>query len=375
MSPARKEQIGDFIIYLAVFIQPVLVLLQHVLIDAFRMDPDATTNFRVVLTAVPMLGAIALGFNRNPLRFVLVYSISIFVLLLTVLFFPANEKYVRYEGLRFLLPLIIPTVICFTVVNSKEMIRKALNIMAWASTVLVVFYAWSFFTGRFSIDSYNMSFSYGCLLPMIVLYSQRRLIPTIMSLFLFLVVVAIGSRGGAFIFVAYIIADAVLRRRKERWLVLAAGVIFIILLPSFMAFLEEIGIGSRTLSLLNSGDIVSDSGRNDIFLICINALSRNPVFGVGLYGDRVLLEGAYCHNFILEIGLDFGVILGLIILCFLLWRFIRVFWLSKGENRNLLLIISFGCFLPFMFSGSYLINNNIALWIGILLLLNRKEIQ
>lgn len=375
MSPARKEQIGDFVIYLAVFIQPVLVLLQHVLIDAFRMDPDATTNFRVVLTAIPMLAAIALGFNRKPMRFILVYSITIFVLLLTILFFPANEKYVRYEGVRFLLPLIIPTVICFTVVNSKEMIRKALSIMAWASTILVVFYAWSFFTGRFSIDSYNMSFSYGCLLPMIVLYSQRRMISTIMSLFLFLVVVAIGSRGGAFIFVAFIIADAVLSRRKERWIVFAVGVVFIILLPSFMTFLEGIGIGSRTLSLLNSGDIVYDSGRNDIFLICINALSRNPVFGVGLYGDRVLLEGAYCHNFILEIGLDFGVILGLIILCYLLWRFIHVFWHTKGENRNLLLIISFGCFLPFMVSGSYLINNNIALWIGILLLLSRKEIQ
>ena len=373
MSPDRKEQIGDFVICIAVFIQPVLVLLQHVLIDVFRMDSDATTNYRVVLTAIPMLSAIALGFYRRTLRFVVVYFIAAIVLLLTVLFFPKNEKYIRYEGLRFLLPLIIPTVVCFTVVNSKKMVRKALDIMAWVSSLLVVFYAWSFFTGRFSIDSYNMSFSYGCLLPMIVLYSQRRLIPTILSIFLFFVVVAIGSRGGAIIFVAYVIIDAVLNWRKGRWYVLISGGILVLLIPSFLAILGRFDIGSRTLRLLNSGDITYDAGREEIYSTCTRALADNPLFGVGLFGDRVLLDGAYCHNFFLEIGLDFGLILGGMVLLFLIWCFIRSFRRSKGEDKDLLLIITFGCFLPFMVSGSYLISNNVALWMGLLLLLNRRK--
>lgn len=370
MDISKRKRIGDFIICLAVFIQPVLILMQHVMIDVFRMDPDATTNYRVLFTAIPMLLAIGIGLSRNTIRFVIVYAIAIMALIYTIAFFPDNERYVRYEGLRFLLPLIIPSAVCISTVEDVDVLRKSLYIMAWSGAVLAFYYMLSYFEGAFYIDSYDMSFSYGCLLPMIVLYSKKKMLPFLASLFLFLSVMAIGSRGSAAVFIAYIIVDFFVSKRKGRWVVLVLGVLFVAVLPVFVDFLSSVGLQSRTLTMLNEGEISSDSGREVIYRVCLNAIRDHLLFGVGLFGDRVLLEGSYCHNFFIEVLLDFGVLLGLAIILVLIWLFLNSLRVTKVKNRDLLMIFTFGSFLPYMVSGSYLVSNNVALWIGLMLFLS-----
>lgn len=369
-------QKGDFVICLAVLIQPVLVLLQHVLIDVFGMESEATTTYRVVLTAIPMLAAISVGFYRSTVRFLFVYAITILILMLTISFFPLNEQYVRREGMRFLLPLIIPSALCLVTVRSMDVLKRSLIIMAWSGALMVLFYIISFFAGVFIIDSYNMSFSYGCLLPMVVLYSKRTIPSTIMSFVLFIAVLAIGSRGGAIIFVGYVLIDALLNKRKGRWMILLLGLIFVASIPVLMSFFDSIGISSRTMTLLNSGNITYDSGRDYIYQTCIEVLLDHPFFGAGLFGDRVILGGVYCHNFVLEICLDFGLFFGVFIILALVLLFIRSFLISKGEGRSLLLVLTCACFLPYMVSGSYLVANNIAIWLGyVLLILNGIEVR
>lgn len=370
----NKTKKGDYVICLAVFIQSVLILLQQILIDVFGMDPDATTTYRVALTAIPMVAAIIVGFYRKTARFVFVYVMTILILLLTVSIFPKNEQYVRYEAIRFLLPLVVPSTLCLITVKSLEILETSLIIIAWTSAVLVLFYIISYFAGRFFIDSYNMSFSYGCLLPMIVLFSRRKPISTIFSFVMFLAVLAIGSRGGAIIFVAYVLLDVMMNKRKGRWIILIIGLVFVASIPILMSFFDSIGISSRTIGMLNSGDISNDTGRNSIYQICIEALLNNPFFGVGMYGDRVIIGGVYCHNFFLEVFLDFGLLLGIFIVLILLHIFIRAFSISSGKSRTLLLILTFACFFPYMASGSYLISNSIAIWLGyILLIINGIE--
>lgn len=370
MEASRGKRIGDYMICLAVFIQPVLVLMQHIMIDVFRMDPDMTTNYRVLLTAIPMLMGIGIGFSRKAMRFAIVYCVAIVAMLYTIAFFPDNEKYVRYEGLRFLLPLIIPSAVCLTTVTDICVLRKSLYIMAWAGAVLVVYYMLSYFAGVFYIDAYNMSFSYGCLLPMIVLYSQKKWLPTLVSFFMFLTVVAIGSRGSAGIYVAFLIVDFFVSRRKNQWIVLALAVLLFAMLPMFADFLSGVGLRSRTLGMLNAGNISYDSGREQIYTTCLDTIWNHPLFGVGLFGDRVLLEGAYCHNFFIEVLMDFGVLFGLAIFVVLICLFLRSLRATKTGNRDLLLVFTFGSLLPHMVSGSYLISNNVALWIGLVVILS-----
>lgn len=370
MDISKRKRIGDFIICLAVFIQPVLILMQHVMIDVFRMDPDATTNYRVLFTAIPMLMAIGIGLSREVKRFAIVYGIAIIAMISTIAFFPDNERYVRYEGLRFLLPLIIPSAVCLSTVKDIDVLRRSIYIISWSGAVFAMYYMFSYFAGAFYIDSYNMSFSYGCLLPMIVLYSKKKLFPTLVSFFLFLSVVAIGSRGSAVIFIAYLIVDFFVSKRKGRWAVLVLGLLFVAMLPLFEDYLGSVGLHSRTITMLNEGEITNDTGREHFYSECLDAIMNHPLFGIGLFGDRVLLDGSYCHNIIIEVLLDFGVLFGLAIFIVLIRLFLNSLSVTKVRNRDLLMIFTFGSFLPFMLSGSYLISNNVALWIGFMLYLS-----
>lgn len=90
--------------------------------------------------------------------------------------------------------------------------------------------------------------------------------------------------------------------------------------------LETMGISSRTLTLMVSGlEIATDNnGRSIIWGNCQKAISESPWFGYGIGGDRNLFllgsnyihsgGGVYAHNFFYELLIDFGIIIGTILL-------------------------------------------------------------
>ena len=75
-------------------------------------------------------------------------------------------------------------------------------------------------------------------------------------------------------------------------------------------------------------------------------------------------------NLFLEILLDFGVIIGAILIVGIAMYFIHTYKKVKGEYRNLLLIFFFCGVISLMPSGSYLSDFNFALFIGYTVLLH-----
>lgn len=364
----------DFIICCAVFIQSPLILIQHVLIDVFMMNPDSTTLYRVVFTAVPMLYAIFLSIKRKPKLFLLAYFITGLLLLATMVFFPQNTPYIKYEGIRFLLPVVLPSALCLASVKNIESSERALVLMSWISAALVFVYVIAFLRGSILFESYNMSFSYGCLLPMIALYYKKTLPSILASIILFLTVIAIGSRGAAVIFVFYVLADSLLSSSKSSLFALIACVILLASLSLFSTWLGDLGISSRTLNLYSEGDLISyDAGRGEIYESFSFDSIEHPLIGIGLYGDRYYTGGGYCHNVLLEICIDFGFLLGPIIILFLLFKMIRLFFsIPKGLKRVLLMYLAVG-FLPLMVSGSYLQSSSLSILIGMCCLIKKRE--
>lgn len=364
----------DFLICCAVFIQSPLIILQHVLIDVLKMSPDSTTLYRVILTAVPMLIAIFLSIHRKPRLFIFSYIIVCFLLLSTIVFFPQNEPYVRYEGMRFLLPVVLPSALCLASVKSLEASEKALIVMSWAAAVLVFFYVICYIRGLIIFESYNMSFSYGCLLPMIALYYRKSALSVITSIVLFLSVIAIGSRGAAIVFMCYIIADSLLSKSKGAVFILFAAVIFLVALPFFSSWLSGLGISSRTIGLYSEGDLISyDAGRGEIYKSFSFDSIEHPLIGIGLFGDRYYTGGGYCHNVLLEICLDFGFVIGPIGIIILFIKLIELFFRSTQVYRRILLkYICFGL-LPLMVSGSYLQSPYLSILIGMSCLINNTK--
>lgn len=369
----KSQERGDRLIAFAVMIQSLLLVLQTVMIGFFHMDADATTIYRVVLTAIPMIVAMVIALARNPVRFIVGYIVSVVLLLFTMAIFPDNTPYVMNQGLRFLLPVVIPSFLCLTVVYDYDIVERTLYIISWFVMVLVLFYIFGFFTGVVSITSYNMAFSFACVLPFVAFYSHREYYDRIVCFVLFILVIAIGARGAALCMASYVVYDLFQYKSKWRFLLLVVIVAFIVLLPLLNSWLYSIGISSRTLDMLLSGEITSDSGRSSIRKYFINQLVEHPFFGIGLFGDRLLDDVPYCHNVLLEIILDFGIPIGGLLLFVGLIKLISIYFHSDSDNRNILVGYFCALMLPLMTSGSYLISSNFAIFLGLCFLINRQN--
>ena len=130
------------------------------------------------------------------------------------------------------------------------------------------------------------------------------------------------------------------------------------------------------MQLFVSGEIGYDSSRSIIYEYLIQSLERDPISGIGMRGDRALLEGlnlgesnvAYAHNVFLEILLTFGMLIGSIIILFLMYLFIWKLLLKQMDCKikGLLLSLFTVSFLQLMTSRTFLTETNFYILIFIL---------
>lgn len=368
----NKQKKGDQIISFAVMIQPLLIVIQSVLIAVLHMSADETTRYRVLLTAVPMVVAMVVAFMRNSKRFILVYVLFIFLLAATVILFPDNIPYVQSQGLRFLLPVVVPSFICLSVVYDYYSVEKTLYVISWIVLALVMVYVWGFFQG-IAFAEYNMPLSFACVLPFASIYSHRRVIDKLAAIFLFVLVLAIGSRGAALCMGLYVVLDLFQNKSKWRILVLVLIIAFFFLLPLIASWLESLGLVSRTLTMFLQGEFSDDSGRTSIRNHFIEQLMEHPIIGIGFFGDRLWGDVVYCHNLILEICLDFGLLVGGAIVLVGLVKLFALYRKLNGENRNRILRYFCALVMPLMTSNSYLIDSGLAVFIGLCYLISNVE--
>lgn len=371
----NKQLRGDRIIAFAITIQSLLVVLQTVLMSFFHMEAEATTVYRVALTAIPMVAAIIVALFRKPSRIILGYVFALLLLFFSAALHPDNIPFIISQGLRFFLPVVLPSFLCLTVVYNYEVIEKTLYEVSWATMALVLLFIFGFFTGVVSITSYNMAFSFACVLPFVVFYSHRKSYDLLACLLLFIVVLSIGARGPALCMIIFVIIDMFQHKSKWRIVVLVIGISFVFLLPLFIGWLDGLGISSRTLEMLMSGEISSDTGRSSIRRYFVNQIFEHPLFGIGMFGDRLLNDVAYCHNLILEIFLNFGILLGAFIVVFGSVKLISIYRKSNSKNKSYIIKYFCAFLLPFMTSSSYLIDGGFAIFVGLCYLYNKEIIR
>ena len=357
---------GDYILSFAVVVQSLLVIFQQCLIGVLHMSPENTTIYRVVLSAIPILCAMYYICRRKKMLFIATYVFTFFVLLVHSLIFPDNVLYLKQSVGRFLLPILLPIFLAVASIRNFQILIDTLYFVSWCTFVLALIYVAMFFTGDSVFESYNMGFSYGLLIPTLSLYIRKNFWSVVASFVMFLIIVALGSRGAAFIIVMYFIYDLFICNKKHFSLFVAVGIGGYLLLPLFVELLANLGITSRTLLLLLSGDINSDSGRSYLYQRCFESLIQSPIIGLGLFGDRVILSGIYCHNFLLEIAINFGIPIAITLI---MWLFLQVtirYFYCKPANRSFLVIIVLAVLVKLLVSGSYLEDYDLAFLLGVL---------
>lgn len=362
---------ADNYIAFAVLQQSLLVIMQQIMISVLQMPEESTTIYRVLLTAMPLSVAIMILFFKKVFLFTITYVFTVIILLFNVVLFPENSSFLRDDSLHFLLPVVIPSALCIMCVSSVKVVENVLYKISWCVVILMIFYIGGLLSGRFIFEGYNMTLSYGLLLPALSLYSRKHWYSICMALFLWCIIVAIGSRGAAIIFALYVCYDVFQYNKKLIFPFSIFVGICISFLPLFLEWLEKYGIHSRTLILLLTDDITSSSGRDYLYDKMLNVFWNNPIMGIGLWGDRTVL-GGYCHNIILELYLNWGIIVASIILFVLIYILIKLYIKTNKEIKNMLVKYFLGTVVPLMASGSYLIDYNFGLFIGVLYLLSKE---
>ncbi|WP_313346635.1 O-antigen ligase family protein [Sedimentibacter sp.] len=382
ISKARIK--GDIKLSIALMSTFVVLILQYFILVFFDIiDTDIGNKVQIIsklIVGIIFIYALPVALKRNNLKLILTYVAAALVFLINYLNFTENREYIEILIFPFFFTCLPSFIFCYSIYNLNvfgRIMKKSSNVM----TVFGIIIAVMVFLGKASVGSYSMTLSYYILIPAVIYLDQLMDKFTLKYFFSFLILVIIiltlGARGPILCAIIFIVLKffkkkKILNRKNIFQYTLIVALITILLinyrniLISLNGFLIEKGINSRSIHLfLESG--VHLSGRENIYYSILSAIYTNPILGLGLAGDRVI-TGSYSHNIFLELLLDFGVFVGLILIFILFLLIIRALMIKDNEKYDMIIIwFSLG-FVHLFISSSYLVD--IKFWIFLGLILN-----
>jgi len=336
------------------------------------------------VVAVILMTAFLPVIKRTAKKWVVVYSIALFLFLVNYLLFPQNAEFLKRVGLENLiicLPLFLYSYSLNDWLIFRRVMRTASKIILLTGLVLFALVG----SGKMTVGSYSMSLSYYLLIPatfhadeFMKAYSFHAFFVTSLAV---IVIISLGARGpllclAVFVLITYIqkflgiITRGGKAKRKNVLAFLSISLVFISalifhrqILMFLGDYLANFGIRSRTISLFLT-NITHSSGRIEIYREVLHALWENPIMGIGLAGDRVLV-GGYAHNIFIEILSGFGLILGSILIFVLMTFLLKSLFRQDASQTNLLTMWFALGFVPLLVSGSYITNFNFWIYLGV----------
>lgn len=320
--------------------------------------------------AVILVGLILvlLRAKNMPIDIFLIAGGIIIAYVISYLYFPENSMYMRFNHLYYvgnpiyaLFIFSLPAYAFVRQLTDYTYFKKYMTVFSYLVVILSVitfFFARETSAAGYMTLSYNMLFQ---LFFLIVTKSNHKVLRFIVvSLGVFVLMFG-GSRGAAIslligVFI-HVLFNKTNSKRKIISLIYIAFLIFFFLFfaKEIMALisilLKFLNIESRTFDMIVSLEFFNESGRD---VIREKIFSNISLFGEGLYADRAILGGGYSHNIVLEIILQFGIIVGPILIaliCFAIFKGLR----RKNSPEWSIIIASLPSgLISLMFSGSYL---------------------
>lgn len=283
----------------------------------------------------------------------------------------------------------------------KEVIEES-KVYSIITVIYAVCYVIGQRKGLYSSTDY-MSFSYnlmpGCIFSLYRGICQKKKISLLIAIVLMIFLISFGSRG---VLVAVAVAAFMLLiKNQERitlksvliWLVMLTVVLFVIInLTTIVYYLRSQFPNSRTIAIM-SKDLLSGginlANRNLYYDYLGKHISDYVAWGTGILRDRYIISqevsrisygenwlGCYIHNFYLEVIMQFGIIVGALILMYFTYKLIRAFTQLKyvEESRKAMFLMFVpATFITYMVSGSYLHSMRFYFMLALIVLLSRKS--
>lgn len=187
-----------------------------------------------------------------------------------------------------------------------------------------------------------------------------RLLGLLASPLLLYVGLTTGSRGPVFAAAISLVVTLLVSKRLRRHRIqgfIAAG--FIVLLGAYQALRSGSDGLARVLTFLSGDDTGGASGRDVIYQATIEKIIENP-WGIG-WGRFSEFGHPYPHNFLLEIALEGGIFVAMIVLAYLVVAAVRLYRASGTLIGTGFLNLYVFAFLNAMVSSD--INGNKLLWV------------
>jgi hypothetical protein len=142
------------------------------------------------------------------------------------------------------------------------------------------------------------------------------------------------------------------------------------ILQYLIDFAEDNGLSTRTLEKLSSNEMSVDDSREKLKYLALSYLVENFPLGSGIFNDRLYIFteyyasvstkvdifGSYCHNYFIELMMQFGLIVGALIGLYTLFIFGKNILNKESHVKCRLamaLFLTIG-FFPLFVSRSYL---------------------
>ncbi|MGD9679056.1 MAG: O-antigen ligase family protein [Vulcanibacillus sp.] len=235
------------------------------------------------------------------------------------------------------------------------------------------------FTGGYYDENLNfsyMGFGYGTVVYWTIItryaFLDKEIKDILISLSVGLLMILFGNRGVILIEITVIyLLIMYYWKLKNKILLAVSSIIFTIVIYIFftninLVFLnlaESFGLPSYTLERAINKELLNDSGRNIIWEQVWHLLVQKPLSGYGIGYDRLYI-GTHTHNLVLEIMLNFGILIG-ILFCIALTLIMFDLLRSNRSNqwRDLFLVYFIPSTIMLMFSNSIYYSRDF--WIAI----------
>lgn len=137
---------------------------------------------------------------------------------------------------------------------------------------------------------------------------------------------------------------------------------------------QKFGLSIRIFDKILAGTQLGSSGRDNLTEQLFVSIKEHFLLGTGLCSDRTII-GIYAHNILIELWVEFGVIIGSIILGVLVYFLLQGFRNSnKGGERGLIIALICSSFFKLFLSGSYMDDKMLFMLLGICVGVIRKRI-
>ncbi len=377
-----KEKNEDKKISIAIMSSFAVLTIQYLLLIYFHLigtkSGQAIQLISKGIVGLLYLLALPVVLKRNRIKFIGVYFIAIFIFILNYGIFIENRIYLK----PLIFPLFftcLPSLIYAYSIKNWDVLMDIMEKVSKVVFIVGVLIAALVFAGHSSVGSYSMSLSYYMLLPAIMymndfLNNISLKVGAALAVSL-LVILSLGSRGAVLCIGVFTILKLIKNLKKVTYtrlfiyiilfaIVFVGFIFFDEILEYIYNFLLNYGIKSRSIRLFQR-DNIHLSGRDIIYAKVFNEILKSPILGLGLAGDRVILSGSYAHNIFIELLVNFGVIIGLILVITLLLIIIKSVFTKDLIKYNIIIIwISLG-FISLLVSNSYLLDFKFWILLGL----------